>query len=199
MAGHALHRHRLGHDDAMRTEVLDGGRHGVKVGRRDGQQAALLLAKDGRLVQRVAEVLRHEQLSARLDVCKQRVVGWRHQISLEHIVNIVVADQVVRDALKRDADGLLDQAILLEGVRVHQGANKGALRVLDVSRVHADGGKPRVGAGVGLADALAVLLLLERSLLLPRGEWLVQLAIDEEVAEDAAGAPRDAIGPALNA
>lgn len=82
MASQALHRHRLSHDDAMRTQVLDGSRQGIKVGRSDGEHAALFMAKDGSLVKRVAEILRQEQLSARLDVCKKRVVGWRHQASL---------------------------------------------------------------------------------------------------------------------
>lgn len=54
--------------------------------------------------------------------------------------------------------------------------------------------------GFGLADApLARLLLLEGSLLLSGREWLVQLPIDEEIAEDAARAPGDAISPSLNA
>lgn len=57
-----------------------------------------------------------------------------------------------------------------------------------------------VVARFGPVDAtIAVLLPLESSFLLSGGEWLFQLAIDEEVAENAAGTPGDAVGPSLDA
>lgn len=46
---------------------------------------------------------------------------------------------------------------------------------------------------------LELLTLLERTLLFTGGERLLKLSVDEKVAKDAARAPGDAIGPALDA
>jgi hypothetical protein len=43
------------------------------------------------------------------------------------------------------------------------------------------------------------LTALHSSLLLSRGEWSLELTVDEEIAKNPAWAPWDAIGPALDA
>lgn len=103
---------------------MTGSRQGVKVGRGNGQKAAFVVAIDVCLFQRVAEVLRQEQLGARLHVHEQGVVARRAQASMGGIINGVVAHQMMRDALIADANSLLDQAIGLERVGVYQRANQ---------------------------------------------------------------------------
>lgn len=204
-AGQARHGHGLAHDDGLRAEILNSRRHGVVVGHGQRDEAAII-GEDGRLIEGVAEVLVHEQLVARADVGEVDVVGWRGHGSAEGLFQAVVANQMVRHALEVDADCLLDQAVLLEGIRVDQRAHQRSLRVGRLTRAHdvADcckGGAVTLAIGtVGPVDAaIALLLLLESPLLLSGGERLLQLAVDEEVAEDAAGAPGDAVGPALDA
>lgn len=214
LAGHARNGHGLAHDDAVRAHIRNGLHGVIGAGHLHGDEATVLVGKDGRLIEGVAEVLVHEQLGARADVGKANVVGRRVHGSVEGIIQAVVADQMVRDALEVDADCLLDQPPLLEGVRVNQRANQGSLRVGGLSRAHgvadgcvADCCKRRAVLGMALAvgafgpvdAAVAGLLLLESSLLFSGRKRLFELAVDEEVAKDAAGAPGDAVGPPLDA
>lgn len=209
LARHARNGHGLAHDHGLRAEILNSRRHGVVVADRDLNEATFVVGKDGRLIEGVTEVLVHKKLRARADAGEVDVVGWRVHGSAEGLGQAVVADQMMRDALEVDADCLFDQAILLEGIRVNQRANQRSLRVCRLSRAHdvADCRKGRAVVVVALAvgavgpvdAAIALLLLLESPLLFSGGERLLQLAVDEEVAEDAAGAPGDAVGPALDA
>jgi len=77
---------------------------------------------------------------------------------------------VVGDTLEGYADCLLDQARLLEVVRVHQRADQSTVVVSSLA------------SRLGLCDAVAHLLgLLEGALLLAWAKGPLELSVDEEV------------------
>lgn len=57
------------------------------------------------------------------------------QATSRYVFDVVVAHQVVRDTLEADANGLLDETLFLEVVRVDQGTNKSPLGIVASSAV----------------------------------------------------------------
>jgi hypothetical protein len=145
---------------------------------------------------------------ARNNVAESWIPGRGLKSVFLHIFDTVVANKVVSDPAVSDTNGLLDKATLLEWVGINQGANKSSLGILeivyiDLARGGREGGGGEVRGALPLSlgnAAIGGLLLwaLESPFLLARGEGLVQLAVDEKVVEDAAGAPGDAVGPAFD-
>lgn len=173
-----------------------------------------------------AKFLRHEQLGPGPHTLKPGILARLHQLATLDILNGVVADKVMLDTLKGNADCLLDPALLPEVVRVDQGSDEGALQILvgqvryavgvgrgggtpdgHVVGSRQDGRRDRLGLHVDVGSALldaasslrrSPLVPLESLLLLARREGAVQLAVDEEIIHDTAGAPVDAVGPPLD-
>lgn len=100
-------------------EVGDVGTHVVEV-RVGTHEAIVFLPKQGDFIHRIAEVLGHDKLGARLDVLKEAGLARRHQRLVVNVFYTVVADQMVRHTLEGDADCLLDESPFFEQIRVHQ-------------------------------------------------------------------------------
>jgi hypothetical protein len=115
------------------------------------------------------------------------------------------------DARHSDAHCLLHQPGILEAVRIDEGADQSAFNVR-LRWAVSEGGR-RGGGRVGLAIAFwarvgltgasgltrTAIALLHGTFLLAGREGLVELAVDEEIAEDTAGTPGDAVGPSFDA
>lgn len=99
------------------------GAHGIEL-RVGTHEAILFLRIQGDIIHRVAEVLGHDKLGARLDVLKEAGLARGHQRLVVDVFDAVVADQVVWHALEGDADGLLDQSPFFEEIRVYQGTDQ---------------------------------------------------------------------------
>lgn len=84
----------------MRGHVIEGLRAG-------GHEGTLILAKRCHFIQRIAEVLRHDELAARRAIPKAMEVGRSYQGPVENIVDVVVAHQVMWHPPKCYANGLL--------------------------------------------------------------------------------------------
>lgn len=117
-----------------------------------------------------------------------------------------------------DAHCLLDEAIFLEGVGIGEGADEGAVDILlgagerkykagfhldrRWAQLRRDGGVNVFGAihaRIGLSRTAVSFCLFVCTLLLARREWLDEFAVDEEVVEDAAWTPGNAVSPAFDA
>jgi len=173
------------------------------------------------LLNRCAEVLLEIQLRSDGDVGETRVLHRSSEDVVLDIVYLVVRDHVMRNAVDRNAHRLLDETIGTEAIAVNERADERALELLVLLgagrswlRVGVDGwlwwsDGPRHFSDfltirfAALEEALgtrnAAAFALDGTLLLAGRERLVQLAVDEEVAENATGTPRDAISPSLDA
>ena len=78
--------------------------------------------------------MRRHELDTGDNVPQHVIPGWGDEASLKDVLDAVVADKVVRDAVIGDADGLLDKAAVFERIRVHQRSDKRAFDVLGVVR-----------------------------------------------------------------
>lgn len=130
---------------------------------------------------------------------------------VEDVVHVVVADEMMGNALNCDAHGLLHKAVCLETIRVDQGTDELPLhvcgRLLGAKRCCLRSGR-RVAAFVAGSFGSCIwiawstgssLLILIGSLLLARRKGLIEFSIDQEIPKDPAGAPGNAISPAFNA
>jgi hypothetical protein len=136
------------------------------------------------------------------------------------VVDLVVGDHVVRNAVDRNAHGFLDETIGTESVAIDQRTDERALELLVLLgagrtwlRVGVDGwlgwsdGSRHLGhilsIGFATLEVLstrnAAAFTLDGTLLLAGREWLVEFAVDQEVAQDATGTPGDAVGPSFDA
>ena len=153
-----------------------------------------------------AKVLAGDQIGARLHVRQSRVLRWRAQGAIQGVFDLVVRHEVVLHAVHRHAHRLLDEAPLLEAVRVDERPDQGpfilAVFCADI-RSHGRRGRqwgiattgPRVRLPwLGHAFVPPVCLLL-----LARRKGLDEFAIDEKVAQDAARAPWNSVCPPLDA
>lgn len=77
-----------------------------------------------------AEVLLHQELGADLKPSELGYRGWGTESAGQDVILGVVRNQVLRDAVDNNRHGLLDQAILLEPVRVGERSDQGTLLVL---------------------------------------------------------------------
>lgn len=188
-------------EDAARgtAKFVAGSWNGSEEGR--GAVRTVLNLVNGR-----AEVLRRHELDAGHNVPKVGVFGRGDESAGHDILDAVVAYEVVRNAVVGDADGFLDEAIDLEGIRVDERANQRPLGIFADGRMVQGGSRgskvahARSRKAIILGDSCwRALLLLQRPLLFARRKGLLELSIDEKVSEDAARAPRDAIGPAFDA
>lgn len=111
-----------------------------------------------------------------------------------------------------DGHGFLEQSILLEFIGIHERPNKSAIRVLILVCLDARVGRlgrerpafvgdgcRRRARGVGLAWLDRSLATLRGSLLFPRGEGAVELAIYQKICQNSTWAPWYSVGPSLDA
>lgn len=152
-----------------------------------------------RIMMLTSELLVGDELLAGVAVGKARIVARAEKSGLVlSILDGVVRNQVMCAAVNSHAKGPLEEAAALEVVRVDERTSDLAILGIGdfIGRLITIVGWA-TGARVGLgASALVALAICP--LLLTWGERALKLAVHEEVAHDAAGAPRETVGPSLD-
>lgn len=159
------------------------------------------------LFDRRAEILFHIQFRTNGEALKAGIAHGTTQDLVLDVVHLVVRDQMVRNAINVDAHGLLDEAIRSEAVRIDERAYQLAfelsVNLADSTTIECAGalcgwlGRRRCGWHGDLCGVFVTIfrfgrilrgsLTLHRSLLLTRWKGLLELSVDEKVAEDTTG------------
>jgi hypothetical protein len=216
--------HRGVHSRILSCRVVLSGSHVLPVGghRVHHLRVGVGLSVDGVvlcLLDRRAEVLLEVKLGPDRNVLETWILERSCELVVLDVVYLVVRHHVVRNAINGDAHGLLDQTIGAETVAVHQRTDQRALELLVLLGAWQSRFDLRVGrwlgwserpwhlnillaVGIGALEAVdtrkAAAFALDGSLLFAGRERLVELAVNQEVAQDAAGTPGNTISPALD-
>ena len=163
------------------------------------------------VINRGTEALLLGQLQTRTNVSQRFHHGRRAQGTPHDILHAVVRHQMMGDTSDGHTHGLLHQSRVLEAVGIHQRTDKGPfdLRLMCPvtskragTRCRGRGVTLTVMSGVGLSRSggghRSTVGLFHGPFLLAGRERLLELTVDEEVAENATGTPGDTIGPAFD-
>lgn len=142
-----------------------------------------------------AEFLMLYEFWAWRDMRKLGVVVRTGQSVVSCVLKGVVAHEVVHNIVPLDANRLFDESTLLERVRVDKRAQQSSFALV----AQRSGSACRAGVPILLRVGPAIPLSLDGALLVAGGEILFELAVDQVVAKDSAGAPVLSVRPALDA
>ena len=163
------------------------------------------------VINRGTEALLLGQLQTWTNVAQRFHHGRRAQGTAHDILHTVVRHQMMGDAGDGHTHGLLHESRVLEAVGIHQRPDEGPLDLRLMCPVTSKRGRARcrgrgvtltVMSGVGLSRSGgghgSTVGLFHGPFLLTGRERLLELTVDEEVAEEATGTPGDTIGPAFD-